>query len=147
MLMNKNYHKPATMSLTIKIYYALNHYIVDLGIPHSVGHATFCASTGGMFEPDYCRANAASSSTSKRREVAMGHMFSNAADACTWLYVQGYRQNDAGEWLKGNKRADINKSPANDGVVCVVVRKACNHTGEPLPALPRECGVRPFSSL
>lgn len=54
----------------------------------------------------------------------MGMMFSNLGDACTWLYVEGYRQNDAGEWLKGKKLADIRKSPANDGVVCVVLKRA-----------------------
>ncbi len=37
----------------------------------------------------------------------MGMIFNNVADACTYLYVRGYRQNDAGEWMKGKKFADI----------------------------------------
>jgi hypothetical protein len=52
----------------------------------------------------------------------MGMMFNNIADACSYLQIQGYRQNNDGEWLKGNRRADIRHSPANDGVVAVVVR-------------------------
>jgi hypothetical protein len=55
-------------------------------------------------------------------EGKMGMMFDNIADACTYLYVQGYRQNDAGDWLKGKKIADVRKSPADDGVVCVVIK-------------------------
>jgi len=54
----------------------------------------------------------------------MGMMFSNMADACTYLYVQGWRQNDSGEWRKGKRAADLRQSPAGDGVVCVVLRKA-----------------------
>jgi hypothetical protein len=55
----------------------------------------------------------------------MNMMFDNLADACTLLYVQGYRQNDDGVWIKeGKKLADIRRSPANDGVVCVVITKS-----------------------
>ena len=54
----------------------------------------------------------------------MGMMFDNLSDACTWLYVQGWRQNESGEWLKGKKAADVRRSPAGDGVVCVVLKKA-----------------------
>jgi hypothetical protein len=51
----------------------------------------------------------------------IGKFFSNKEDAAVWLYTQGWRQNDDGVWLKGKKKADIRPSPANDGVVCVVV--------------------------
>ncbi len=54
----------------------------------------------------------------------MGMMFNNLADACTWLYTQGYRQNDSGKWLKSKKLADIRQSPVGDGVVCVVITRA-----------------------
>ncbi len=54
---------------------------------------------------------------------AMNQMFSNLNEACTWLYVQGFRQNDAGEWLKGQKLAELRKSPAGDGVVSVAIRR------------------------
>jgi len=50
----------------------------------------------------------------------MGMMFNNLGEACVWLYSHGWRQNDAGEWLKGKRFADIRRSPADDGVVCVV---------------------------
>jgi hypothetical protein len=50
----------------------------------------------------------------------MGNMFTNKEDALVWLVAKGWRQNDNGVWLKGMKRADINPSPLNDGVVCVV---------------------------
>jgi hypothetical protein len=53
----------------------------------------------------------------------MGQFFNNQDDACVWLYVNGWRQNGSGNWLKAGKRADIRKSPANDGVVCVVISK------------------------
>jgi hypothetical protein len=45
------------------------------------------------------------------------------SDAVAWLYSKGYRQNDNGVWARGNIRADINKSPANDGVVAVVFKR------------------------
>ena len=50
-------------------------------------------------------------------------LFSNLNDAVCWLYANGWRQNDDGVWLKGKRRADINRSPANDGVVAVVRSK------------------------
>lgn len=53
-------------------------------------------------------------------EDEMSNMFSSLEDAVVWLYTQGWRQNEAGEWLKGKRKADIRKSPAGDGVVCVV---------------------------
>ncbi len=53
----------------------------------------------------------------------MGMMFSNLTDACTWLYVQGWRQDNDGHWLKGKKEADVRRSPASDGVVCVIFRR------------------------
>jgi len=54
----------------------------------------------------------------------MGSFFNNVADACVWLYVNGWKQTDDGVWFKGKKKADIRQSPANDGVVCVVITKA-----------------------
>lgn len=52
----------------------------------------------------------------------MSMMFDSLADACTWLYVEGWRQNDSGKWLKGKKFAEIHRSPVGDGVVSVVIR-------------------------
>ena len=54
----------------------------------------------------------------------MNMMFNNEPEACVWLYVHGYRQNDNGDWLKGRKLAELCRSPANDVVVCVVFRRA-----------------------
>ena len=54
----------------------------------------------------------------------MGMIFNNLVEACVWLYSNGFRQNDAGEWLKGKNVADIRPSPANDDVVSVVLRPA-----------------------
>jgi hypothetical protein len=52
----------------------------------------------------------------------MGMFFNNNEAACTYLYVNGWRQNEAGEWIKGKKKASIRMSPAKDGVVCVFIR-------------------------
>ena len=48
-------------------------------------------------------------------------LFDNLNSAVVWLYAQGWRQNDAGVWLKGKRKADIRRSPAGDGVVAVIV--------------------------
>jgi hypothetical protein len=56
-------------------------------------------------------------------KVLKMQMFSNKEDALVWLVVQGWRQDDDGRWLKGNREAVLNPSPLNDGVVCVVTRK------------------------
>lgn len=53
----------------------------------------------------------------------MNLMFDNLENACVWLYTQGYRQNEAGEWLRENRKATIHHSPANDGVVSVSTEK------------------------
>lgn len=50
--------------------------------------------------------------------------FSTLNDAVVWLYAKGWRQNDAGVWLKGKRKADIRRSPADDGVVCVAITRA-----------------------
>lgn len=54
----------------------------------------------------------------------MGQFFNNKEDACVWLYVNKWKQNENGEWLKAGKRAEFRQSPAKDGVVCLVILKA-----------------------
>jgi len=53
----------------------------------------------------------------------MPMMFDNLEAAVVWLHTHGWRQNDAGEWLKGKRRANIRRSPVNDGVVAVSLVK------------------------
>lgn len=60
----------------------------------------------------------------------MGQFFNNLEDAVVWLVVKGWRQNRDGVWLKGQRRADLRKSPANDGVVCLVFVKDTDTTRE-----------------
>jgi len=54
----------------------------------------------------------------------MGEMFNSLEDAVVWLYQQGYRQDENGAWHKGKRVAEIKKSPAGDGVVCVTFKRA-----------------------
>lgn len=54
----------------------------------------------------------------------MGRVFRNLEDAVVWLMKNNWRRNDHGEWLKGEKRADIHPSPFGDGGVCLVFSKS-----------------------
>ncbi len=58
---------------------------------------------------------------SRKRTMTMMsfELFTTAEDAVEWLYVQGWRQNDDGAWLKGEQRAMLQNSPAKDSVVSV----------------------------
>ena len=78
------------------------------------------ASRAAILTATLCQCKACKEDTTM---TAMNKMFSSLEDACMWLYVQGFRQNDAGEWLKGKKLADIRHSPANDGVVAIAISK------------------------
>jgi hypothetical protein len=68
--------------------------------------------------------------------------FSNINDAVVWLHCRGWRQDDSGEWLKGNRRADIRRSPANDGVVSVVFQTIRTPQVAALPGMT-PLGIKP----
>ena len=53
----------------------------------------------------------------------MAMLFDSLQGACTWLYVQGYRQNNEGVWSKDGRVVTIRKSPAGDGRVSVSATK------------------------
>lgn len=53
----------------------------------------------------------------------MPMMFSTLESAVVWLVTNGWKQTSEGEWFKGKREADINRSPAGDGVVSVVTRR------------------------
>lgn len=53
----------------------------------------------------------------------MNRFFNNSGDAAVWLYVQGFRQDDAGAWSKDGQRATI-KTLHDGGVASVAITRA-----------------------
>ena len=68
----------------------------------------------------------------------MTQIFDNMSDAVAWLYLQGYRQDEAGAWRLLDNVADLKHSPANDGVVAVNIAPAPKAGPRPLSVIARE---------